>query len=79
MPKLEYVISLRLSEKQEKLYQLYLETECGDSEDRRRRLFAHYYNFSRIFSHPFQLVIHQEEKATFGFVQLIKKKTFSGR
>ncbi|KAI6182203.1 SNF2-related and DNA RNA helicase domain containing protein [Aphelenchoides bicaudatus] len=61
LPKLEYVISLRLTEKQAKLYQLYLDTEVDFSNG--LMIMQHYYTFARIFSHPYQLFVHQEEKA----------------
>jgi len=61
-PKSEYVINLRLTEKQVKLYQSYLEQYCSNAVDRQSSLFANYHVFSRISTHPYQVVVHQEEK-----------------
>jgi len=61
LPKYEYVINVRLTEKQLQLYQLYLDQECSSFNSRRKKLLANYHIFARISTHPFQVVIHQEE------------------
>lgn len=58
-PKQEYVIYVRLTSKQIDLYNFFVNFifENGLQRD----LFANYFNMSRIWTHPYQLIEHQRE------------------
>lgn len=62
MPKLEYVIKIRLTEKQIKEYRLFLGKERTDVESKRGNFLADVYVFSRISTHPYQIIVDREEK-----------------
>lgn len=62
MPKLEYVIKVRLTEKQVKEYRMFLAMECDNQEAMREKLLANCYVFARIYTHPYQIIVHREEK-----------------
>lgn len=62
MPKREYVIKTRLTEKQVREYRLFLAMECGNHEAMRTKLLANCYVFARIYTHPYQIIVHKEEK-----------------
>lgn len=65
LPKLEYVITLRMTQRQIDLYKLFLETECN-STDNRKNLLANFYTFSRIIAHPYQIIARHEEQKNSG-------------
>ena len=60
-PKFEYVLSLRLTELQEKLYKYYLENLTGNGE-MFQRLFADFTRLSYIWNHPALLPQHYKRK-----------------
>ncbi|CAD5208834.1 unnamed protein product [Bursaphelenchus xylophilus] len=62
-PKQEYIIHVRLTEKQISLYQGYVAETMKDVAGLHRRLLSDYHMLSRIWTHPFQLVVNARNKA----------------
>jgi transcriptional regulator ATRX len=58
-PKLEYVLSVRLSELQALLYEHFLQynAKAGPNRDSPGRLFAHYYELAHLWTHPKALLL----------------------
>jgi hypothetical protein len=50
-----------MTQKQIDLYKLFLETACNSTASRKNML-GNYYTFSRIVTHPYQVLSHQEEQ-----------------
>jgi transcriptional regulator ATRX len=63
--KFEYVIKVRLSELQIKLYSQYLENCAKQREDQEVKkgtcLFADYQNLLRVWNHPYALLIRAQQ------------------
>ncbi|CAH1777536.1 unnamed protein product [Owenia fusiformis] len=60
-PKLEYVVSIRLSPVQIKMYRQYLDMNVDPTQDKVKgaRLFADYQQLMRIWTHPYVLKLHE--------------------
>jgi transcriptional regulator ATRX len=60
--KMEYVLNVRLTQPQVQLYQQYLDMVAKDGiANLRTRVLPDYHFFSRIWTHPYQLIHHAEE------------------
>jgi transcriptional regulator ATRX len=60
--KMEYVLNVRLTQPQVQLYQQYLDMVAKDGiANLRNRVLPDYHFFSRIWTHPYQLIHHAEE------------------
>ena len=73
MPLQEYVVSVRLAEVQQDLYDKYLLLRDGEVRSKGAQLFKDYQALMRIWTHPWVLKldeIRQENKVSFGTVEL---------
>ncbi|KAI1722537.1 transcriptional regulator ATRX like protein [Ditylenchus destructor] len=61
LPKQEFVIMVSLTDCQKKLYQAFLKIIGHDRVSRGRNIMPNYHIFSRIWSHPYLLILHEEE------------------
>lgn len=68
-PKQEYVLSIRLSDIQIKLYKLYLDTQTGKHSGR-VFLFADWQGLSRIWSHPLAMKFSHDKELDKKFVSI---------
>uniref|UniRef100_A0A914Y3C5 Uncharacterized protein n=1 Tax=Panagrolaimus superbus TaxID=310955 RepID=A0A914Y3C5_9BILA len=60
--KLEYVLNVRLTQPQFQLYNTFLDmVDKSGGAEQRKRLLSDYHIFSRIWTHPYQLIHHAEE------------------
>ncbi|CAD5206323.1 unnamed protein product [Bursaphelenchus okinawaensis] len=61
-PKQEYIIHIRLTEKQIQLYRAYVSLTMSDRQTLHKRHLSDYHTLSRIWTHPYQLVANSNKK-----------------